>query len=126
MRKRRPSLRTSNGCPPSTPTVFPRASDESRRKTRGTAMYRSQKLALRYFAAAITLFGVMTAAGLLSALYYIDSSLLYNVFDFHMAKILHIDTLVIWLLMGFIGAVYWFLPKELGREVVGIWLAEAL
>jgi nitric oxide reductase subunit B len=89
-------------------------------------MYRSQKLALRYFIAAITLFGVMTAAGLLSALYYVDSSLLYNVFDFQMAKILHIDTLVIWLLMGFIGAVYWFLPKELGREVVGIWMAEVL
>ncbi len=89
-------------------------------------MYRSQKLALRYFVAAITLFGVMTAAGLLSALYYIDPSLLYNVFDFQMAKILHIDTLIIWLLMGFIGAVYWFLPKELGREVVGIWIAEVL
>jgi nitric oxide reductase subunit B len=89
-------------------------------------MYRSQKLALRYFAAAIALFGVMTAAGLLSALYYFDPALLYNVFDFHMAKILHINTLVIWLLMGFIGAVYWFLPKELGREVVGIWLAEVL
>ena len=89
-------------------------------------MYRSQKLALRYFAAAITLFGVMTAAGLLSALYYVDSSLLYNVFDFQMAKILHINTLIIWLLMGFIGAVYWFLPKELGREVVGIGLAEVL
>lgn len=89
-------------------------------------MYRSQKLALRYFIAAIALFGVMTAAGLLSALYYVDSSLLYNVFDFQMAKILHIDTLVIWLLMGFIGAVYWFLPKELGCEVVGIWIAEVL
>ncbi|MBS0366698.1 MAG: cbb3-type cytochrome c oxidase subunit I [Proteobacteria bacterium] len=89
-------------------------------------MYRSQKLALRYFIAAITLFGVMIAAGLLSALYYIDPALLYNVFDFQMAKILHIDTLIIWLLMGFIGAVYWFLPKELGREVVGIWVAELL
>jgi len=43
-----------------------------------------------------------------------------------MAKILHINTLVIWLLMGFIGAVYWFLPKELGREVVGVRLAEIL
>jgi nitric oxide reductase subunit B len=89
-------------------------------------MYRSQRLALRYFVAAIALFGVMTAAGLLSALYYIDPSLLYNVFDFQMAKILHINTLVIWLLMGFLGAVYWFLPKELGREVVGIWIAEVL
>lgn len=89
-------------------------------------MYRSQRLALRYFTAAIALFGVMTVAGLLAATYYIQPSLLYNVFDFQMAKILHIDILVIWLLMGFIGAVYWFLPKELEREVVGVVLAEIL
>jgi len=89
-------------------------------------MYRSQRLALRYFTAAIARFGVMTVAGLLSAAYYLHPSLLFNVFDFQMAKILHIDTLVIWLLMGFIGAVYWFLPKELGREVVGIQVAEVL
>jgi nitric oxide reductase subunit B len=89
-------------------------------------MYRSQKLALRYFTAAIALFGVMTASGLLSSLYYVNPSFLFNVFDFQMAKILHIDTLVIWLLMGFIGAVYWFLPKELECEVVGIRAAEVL
>ena len=89
-------------------------------------MYRSQRLALRYFAAAVTLFGVMTAAGLLSALYYVHPGLLYNTLDFNIAKILHIDTLIIWLLMGFIGAVYWFLPQELGREVEGIALAEIL
>jgi len=28
--------------------------------------------------------------------------------------------------MGFMGAIYWFLPEELGREPVGIWLAEIL
>jgi len=89
-------------------------------------MYRSQRLAVRYFTAAIALFGIMTAAGLLTAAYYLQPSLLYNVFDFQMAKILHINTLVIWLLMGFIGAVYWFLPKELEHEVVGIRLAEIL
>jgi len=89
-------------------------------------MYRSQKLAVRYFVAAVTLFGVMTIAGLLSALYYLHPSLLFNVFNFNMAKIFHIDTLIIWLLMGFMGAVYWFLPQELGREVEGIWLAEIL
>ncbi|MDE2090635.1 MAG: cbb3-type cytochrome c oxidase subunit I [Gammaproteobacteria bacterium] len=89
-------------------------------------MYRSQKLAVRYFVAAVTLFGVMIIAGLLSALYYLHPSLLFDVFNFNMAKIFHIDTLVIWLLMGFMGAVYWFLPQELGREVEGIWLAEIL
>ena len=87
-------------------------------------MYRSQKLALKYFAAAITLFGIMIVAGLFSSIYYIRPGFLLNTFNFSTAKILHIDTLVIWLLMGFFGAVYWFLPSELGREVEGIALAE--
>src|SRR5262249_37775374 len=41
-------------------------------------------------------------------------------------KILHIDTMVIWLLMGFMGAIYWFLPDEFGSELVGIRAAEIL
>lgn len=87
-------------------------------------MSRSQKLALRYLTAAVTLFGVMIVFGLLSAAYYVYPSLLYNVFNFNNAKILHIDVLVIWLLMGFLGAVYWYLPKELEHEIEGIWIAE--
>ncbi|HKT31653.1 MAG TPA: cbb3-type cytochrome c oxidase subunit I [Gammaproteobacteria bacterium] len=89
-------------------------------------MYRSQKLALRYFTAAVIFFGVMILFGLLSALYYLYPSMLFHTFNFQMSKIMHIDTLVIWLLMGLMGAVYWFLPKELGREVEGIRLAEIL
>lgn len=89
-------------------------------------MYRSQNLALRYFAAAVTLFGIMVLFGLLGALYYVHPSLLFNVFNFSTAKIMHIDGLIVWLLMGFMGAVYWFLPGELGREVVGIRLAGLL
>jgi nitric oxide reductase subunit B len=87
-------------------------------------MSRSQKLALRYLTAAVTLFGVMIVFGLLSAAYYVYPSLLYNVFNFNNAKILHIDVLVIWLLMGFLGAVYWYLPKELEHEIEGMWIAE--
>jgi nitric oxide reductase large subunit len=34
-------------------------------------MYRSQTLALKYFSAAITFFGVMTISGLITAYYYI-------------------------------------------------------
>jgi nitric oxide reductase subunit B len=89
-------------------------------------MYRSQHLALKYFAAAITLLGVMTLAGLMSAYYYINPDFLAGLMPFSIAKILHIDTLVIWLLMGFMGSIYWFLPEELGRETVGIRLAEPL
>lgn len=89
-------------------------------------MYRSQKLALRYFTAAMILFGAMTVAGLLASVYYVWPNFLFGVFNFNMSKILHINALIIWLLMAFIGAVYWFLPKELDREVEGIGLAEVL
>jgi nitric oxide reductase subunit B len=89
-------------------------------------MYRSQQLALKYFTAAIVLFGVMTLAGLMSAYYYVNPDFLFGLLHFNIAKILHIDTLVIWLLMGFMGAIYWFLPEEFGRELVGIALAEIL
>ena len=89
-------------------------------------MYRSQQLALKYFTAAIALFGVMTLSGLMSAYYYINPDFLFGLLHFNIAKILHIDTMVIWLLMGFMGAIYWFLPEEFGRELAGIRAAEIL
>jgi len=89
-------------------------------------MYRSQQLALKYLTAAIALFGIMTIAGLMSAYYYINPNFLFGILNFNIAKILHIDTMIIWLLMGFMGAIYWFLPEEFGRDLVGIKLAEIL
>src|SRR5215831_15188763 len=89
-------------------------------------MYRSQTLALKYFTAAITLFGIMTLAGLVSSYYYINPDFLFGILPFNIAKILHINTLVLWLLMGFMGSIYWFLPQELGRETAGVWAAELL
>jgi nitric oxide reductase subunit B len=87
---------------------------------------RSQRLALHYFTAAAVFFGVMIVAGLMSAVYYVFPDFLFGILHFNISKILHIDTLIIWLLMGFIGAVYWFLPDEVGQDVVGIKLAEVL
>ena len=89
-------------------------------------MYRSQQLALKYFAAAITLFGVMTLSGLLSAYYYVNPDFLFGLLHFNIAKTLHIDTMIIWLLMGFMGAIYWLLPDEFGRDLSGIRAAEIL
>jgi nitric oxide reductase subunit B len=89
-------------------------------------MYRSQQLALKYLAAAIVIFGAMVVAGLMSAYYYINPDFLFGLLHFNISKILHIDTLVIWLLLGFIGAVYWYLPEEFGIELVGIKAAEVL
>jgi len=89
-------------------------------------MFRSQHLALKYFAAAMTLFGIMIVAGLLASTQYVQDGFLLNILDFSVTKMLHIDTMIISLLMGFIGAVYWFVPIELERETVGIRLAEVM
>jgi nitric oxide reductase subunit B len=89
-------------------------------------MYASQKLAMKYFAAAITMFGILVAAGLLASVYYVKDGFLLHVIDFNIVKILHINALIIWVLMGFLGSIYWFLPTELGCETVGIRLAELL
>jgi nitric oxide reductase subunit B len=83
-------------------------------------------LAIKYFSAAMTLFGIMTLFGLISAYYYLNPDFLFGILPFNIAKIIRINTLVIWLLMGFMGSIYWFLPGELGRETAGIWAAEIL
>jgi nitric oxide reductase subunit B len=89
-------------------------------------MYRAQRLGLRYLAASTVMFGAMIVFGLVASIYYVRPGFMLNTFNFSTAKIVHIDGLVIWLLMGFIGAIYWFLPQELEREVEGIGLAELL
>jgi nitric oxide reductase subunit B len=89
-------------------------------------MSRSKNLGVKYLAAAVLLFGVMTVAGLMSAVYYINPDFLFGLMHFSVAKMLHIDTMIIWLLMGFMGAVYWFLPEEFECEPAGIWAAEIL
>jgi nitric oxide reductase subunit B len=89
-------------------------------------MYKSQELALKYFTAAIVLFGIMVVSGLLSATHYVQMGFLLNKLDFSIAKILHIDTMILWLLLGFMGCIYWFLPGELKRETEGVKLAEIM
>jgi nitric oxide reductase subunit B len=89
-------------------------------------MSRSKNLAIEYLCGAVLLFGVMTLAGLLSSVYYINPDFLFGLMPFSVAKMLHIDTMIISLLMGFMGAVYWFLPEEFGCEPSGLWAAEIL
>ena len=89
-------------------------------------MYKSQELALKYFAAAMVLFGLVVIFGLLSATHYVQMGFLLNKLDFSIAKIVHIDTMILWLLLGFMGAIYWFLPGELNRETEGVNLAEIM
>ncbi len=86
----------------------------------GNRLYEGQKLALKYFFVAMVLFGAQLLFGLLAAIQFLYPDFLFGVLDFSINRIVHINALVVWLLYAMIGAVYWLLPDEAGREVVGV------
>ena len=87
---------------------------------------RSQRLGVRYFIAALVLFGILIVAGMLAAMQYVNPGFLFPILPFSILKILHIDTMILFLLLAFIGALYWLLPDEFESELVGIRIAEVL
>lgn len=96
---------------------------ENRELVQPKKLYESQKLAFLYFWVAIALFGAQILFGLLAAWQYVDPDFLHGTLNFMTNRTLHVNAMIVGLLAGFIGGVYWFLPLEVGREVVGIRLA---
>ena len=80
----------------------------------------SKQLATWYFTFAAILFGAQLLFGLVAAIQYVMPSFLYGILDFSIARILHINALVVWMVFAMFGSVYWLLPDETGIETVGI------
>jgi nitric oxide reductase subunit B len=68
-----------------------------------------QKLAIKYFTVSLVLFGAQVLFGMLAGLQYLYPDFLYEVVDFSVNRTLNVNALVVWLLYGFIGGVYWIL-----------------
>jgi nitric oxide reductase subunit B len=88
--------------------------------------YESQKLASWYFTVAVVLFGAQLLLGLVAAIQFLYPNFLYGVLDFSIARIVHINALVVWMLYAMIGAVYYLLPDETEIETVGIAIGKLL
>ncbi|HEU0219450.1 MAG TPA: cbb3-type cytochrome c oxidase subunit I, partial [Gallionella sp.] len=86
----------------------------------GANLNGGQKLAVKYFSVAAILFGVQIAFGLLAGLQYLIPDFLYGVLDFSINRMVHINAMVVWMLFGFIGSVYWLLEEESGIPIVGL------
>ncbi len=84
-----------------------------------------QRLAVKYFMVAVVLFVAQILFGLLSAIQYLAPDFLLGVLNFNMTRTVHINAMVVWMLYGFIGSVYWLLEEESGRPVVGLKLGNA-
>ncbi|MDK9692683.1 MAG: cbb3-type cytochrome c oxidase subunit I [Sulfurimonas sp.] len=86
----------------------------------------SKKLATWYFTVAATLFGAQLLFGLVAAAQYVIPGFLFEILDFSVARMLHINALVVWMVFAMFGSVYWLLPDETGIETVGINLGKLL
>jgi nitric oxide reductase subunit B len=82
-----------------------------------------QRVAVKYFSAAIVLFVAQILFGILAGLQFVYPDFLYGVLDFSVNRMVHTNAMVVWLLFGFIGSVYWLLEDEAGTELVGRTLA---
>lgn len=79
--------------------------------------YHSQKIALAYFACALALFAVQILGGLLAGWIYVMPNTLSELLPFSTIRMLHTNSLIVWLLLGFFGATYYLLPEECEREI---------
>ena len=79
--------------------------------------YQSQKIALVYFAVAMGLFAIQVLGGLLAGWIYVAPNTLSEVLPFNIVRMLHTNSLIVWLILGFFGAAYFLVPEESEREI---------
>jgi nitric oxide reductase subunit B len=83
-----------------------------------------QKLGMMYFRVAIILFGAQLLMGLIAATQFLVPGFLFELFDFSVARMVHINALVVWMLYAMIGSTYIMLTEETGHEGVAIGLGK--
>jgi nitric oxide reductase subunit B len=79
--------------------------------------YKSQAVAKPYFIAAIGLFAGQILFGLVLGLQYVWGDFLFPEIPFNVARMVHTNLLIVWLLFGFMGAAYYLVPEESEREL---------
>lgn len=88
--------------------------------------YKTQAVAKPYFIAAIGLFVGQVIFGLIMGLQYVIGDFLFPEIPFNVARMVHTNLLIVWLLFGFMGAAYYLVPEEAERDIPSPKLALAL
>jgi len=79
--------------------------------------YASQRVAYWYILSALVLFAAQVTFGLVAGYIYVDPNFLSELLPFHIVRMIHTNSLVVWLLLGFFGAAYFLIPDEAEREL---------
>lgn len=83
----------------------------------------SQRVAYPFFIAAAALFLLQICFGLLLAAQYVWPALLVNELPFNVARATHLNLLVLWSLLGLMGATYYLVPDETDSDLFSVPLA---
>jgi nitric oxide reductase subunit B len=84
--------------------------------------YESQKIAQNFYTFAVVLFLVQVVVGLIAAVQFMRPD--FFILNFNIVKTLHINALVVWLLVGMMGATYYVIPEESETELWSLPLAK--
>lgn len=79
--------------------------------------YQSQAVAKPYFVFAMILFVGQVVFGLILGTQYIIGDFLFPEIPFNVARMVHTNLLIVWLLFGFMGAAYYLVPEESQTEL---------
>ena len=85
--------------------------------------YHTQRIAMAYFVTAMALFAVQVTMGLIMGWIYVSPNFLSELLPFNIARMLHSNSLIVWLLLGFFGSAYYLIPEEAEREIHSPFLA---
>jgi len=91
-----------------------------------TLKFQSQSVAKPYFIFALMLFTGQILFGLIMGLQYVVGDFLGDAIPFNVARMVHTNLLIVWLLFGFMGAAYYLVPEEAETELYSPKLALAL
>lgn len=88
--------------------------------------FSSQSVSKPYFIFALVLFTAQIVFGLIMGLQYIIGDFLFPYLPFNVARMVHTNLLIVWLLFGFMGASYYLVPEEAGVELHSPLLAKVM
>lgn len=94
--------------------------------TIATLKYQSQSVSKPYFIAAMALFAGQILFGIGLGLQYVIGDLFFPYIPFNIARMVHTNLLIVWLLFGFMGAAYYMVPEESETELYSPFLARLL
>ena len=81
------------------------------------------RVGAKFFLFSGVILGIHLLVGLIAAAQYVWPAFLADILPFNMARMLHINGLVVWLLAGFMGATYLLLAEEAALETAKVRLS---